>query len=123
MNPILKNFGISTLVLLGVFAGVTLLPNALVVNGLLKEISSDIGGWGSRKQETLENHQKQMSVVVLNTGNTYRCGEAGRAKTRPYFEQLLSQGWRVASSETNNFNGGYGVGRGPCSLTYYILEK
>jgi hypothetical protein len=64
----------------------------------------------------------QKSITVINTGNTYRCRAPG-AKLRNYFDQLVAQGWTVTSSETNNFYGDYGNSRGPCSITYYVLEK
>jgi hypothetical protein len=70
----------------------------------------------------LPKNKMQKSITVINTGNTYRCRAPG-AKLRNYFDQLVAQGWTVTSSETNNFYGDYGNSRGPCSITYYVLEK
>lgn len=115
---ILKNFGIATLVVLGVFAAVTLLPmlpNALVFNTPPKN-----------KENPPENKERnRTSVVVINTGSTYYCGQAGVAKTRDYLNKLLADGWSIESSEASTFaSTQYGYNKGnTCSFSYYVLKK
>ena len=110
-REILKNFGIATLVLLGIF--VVLLefqffPKFLVFNN---------------SQKNKEENRK--SVVVINTGSTYYCGEAKVAKTRDYLNNLLADGWSIESSEASTFaSTQYGYNRGKtCTFSYYGLKK
>ena len=77
----------------------------------------------AQKRSSMEASNKESnrkSVVILNTGSTYYCGQAGIAKTRDYLNNLLADGWSVESSETSTFAG---IRGNTCSFSYYVMKK
>jgi len=78
-------------------------------------------------EDSVAKRETRKSVVIINTGSTAYCGQAGVARTRDYLNNLLKDGWSIESSEASTFLSGgeyYGVYRGnPCSFSYYILKK
>ncbi len=76
------------------------------------------------KKSKVSTQGNRKSVVILNTGSTYYCGQAGVAKTRSYLNNLLADGWSIENSEISTFASSRigSVGR-PCSFSYYVLKK
>lgn len=77
------------------------------------------------EQKRRDKEGNSKSVVVINTGSTYYCGQAGVAKTRSYLDNLLADGWSIESSDTSTFaSTQYGYNRGKtCSFTYYVVKR
>lgn len=70
--------------------------------------------------------KRQMSVKVMNTGNSVWCEEAKTSKQQSYVDNLIASGWLVKTTSTSSYPGSsmfdWHDGK-PCSFTTYILEK
>ena len=95
----------------GYYAGID------TINGAIKVITT-------QKKSNISKQDNRKSVVILNTGSTYYCGQAGVAKTRSYLNNLLTDGWSIENSEISTFASSRigSVGR-PCSFSYYVMKK